>query len=296
MIINMFNGFCMAVADSVPGVSGGTIAFILGFYEELLESINNITSGKKEDRKESIFFLTKLFAGWIIGMTCSVLFLSKMFEKNIYTLSSLFIGLTVASIIYILKNEIKMIQKNNSDILLTILGILLVVIISSFRGKFVRSGTLILSNLDFAEYMYIFISGMITVSAMVLPGISGSTLLLILGAYIPIINALDRLLNMDFSVLSGLLTFIAGVLVGIVLSVRVIRNAFRRHRSKMIYFVIGLTIGSLHAIKNGPMTMNASKEALNFSNFSIVGFLVGVVLLLILEFIKKNSIKRKYQK
>ena len=292
----MFNGFCIAVADSVPGVSGGTIAFILGFYEELLESINNITSGKKEGRKESILFLTKLFVGWIIGMICSVLFLSKMFENNIYTLSSLFIGLTVASIIYILKNEIKIIKKNNSYILLTILGILLVVIISSFRGKFARSGTFIMSNLNFAEYMYIFISGIITVSAMVLPGISGSTLLLILGVYIPIINAFDRLLNMDFSVVPGLLTFIAGILIGIVLSVRVIRNAFRRHRGKMIYFVIGLTTGSLYAIKNGPMTMNASKEALIFSNFSIEGFLFGVVLLFMLEFIKKNSIKIKYQK
>lgn len=296
MIINMFNGFCMAVADSVPGVSGGTIAFILGFYEELLESINNITSGKKEGIKESILFLTKLFVGWIIGMICSVLFLSKMFENNIYTLSSLFIGLTVASIIYILKNEIKIIKKNNSYILLTILGILLVVIISSFRGKFARSGTFIMSNLNFAEYMYIFISGIITVSAMVLPGISGSTLLLILGAYIPIINAFDRLLNMDFSVVPGLLTFIAGILIGIVLSVRVILNAFRRHRGKMIYFAIGLTTGSLYAIKNGPMTMNASKEALIFSNFSIEGFLFGVVLLFMLEFIKKNSIKIKYQK
>lgn len=286
----------MAVADSIPGVSGGTIAFILGFYEELLESINIITSRKKEGRREAIIFLAKLFIGWVIGMTCSVLFLSKMFEKNIYTLSSLFIGLTVASIIYILKNEIEREQINNKYLLLTILGILLVVIISSFRGKFVKSGTLVMSNLDLAEYVYIFISGMITVSAMVLPGISGSTLLLILGAYIPIINALDRILNMEFSVLSGLLIFVAGILVGIVLSVRLIRNAFRRYRSKMIYFVIGLTIGSLYAIKNGPMTLDASKEALNLSNFSIVGFLVGVLLLLLLEFIKKKSLKRKYKR
>lgn len=288
----MFNGFCMAVADSVPGVSGGTIAFILGFYEELLESINNITSGNKENRKESIIFISKIFLGWIIGMTCSVLFLSKMFGKNIYTLSSLFIGLTVASIIYILKNEIKTIEKKKSYLLLTLAGIVLVVLISSFRGKFVRSGNIVMSDLDLIEYIYIFISGMITISAMVLPGISGSTLLLILGAYIPIINALDRLLNMDFSVLSGLLTFIAGILFGIVLSVRVIRNAFRRHRSKMIYFVIGLTIGSLQAIKNGPTTMSVSKEALNLSNFSITGFLVGIVLLLILEYIKNRSMKK----
>ena len=292
MIINMFNGFCMALADSVPGVSGGTIAFILGFYEELLESINNITSGNKEKLKDSILFLVKLLIGWVIGMTCSVLFLSKMFEKNIYTLSSLFVGLTVASIIYIIKNEVRVIEKKKSYILLTLAGILLVVIVSSLRGKFVHSGHIVMSDLDLIECIYIFISGMITVSAMVLPGISGSTLLLILGAYIPVINALDRLLNLDFSVLSGLLIFLAGILFGIVLSVRVIRNAFRKQRSKMIYFVIGLTIGSIHAIINGPTTMSIAKEALNLSNFSLAGFFIGVIILLLLEFIKKKSIKK----
>ena len=100
----------MALADSVPGVSGGTIAFILGFYEDLLESINNITSRKKGCVKNSIVYLGKLLTGWIIGMICSVLFLSKMFNDNIYTLSSLFIGLTVSSIVYIVKNEKKTIE------------------------------------------------------------------------------------------------------------------------------------------------------------------------------------------
>ncbi len=295
MIMNIFNGFCMAVADSVPGVSGGTIAFILGFYEELLESINSIISKEKAKKKEAIKFLLKIFLGWIIGMTSSVLFLSKMFQKNIYTLSSLFIGLTIASIIYILKNEIKIIKKKKSYLLLSVLGIALVVVISSLRGKIIAGGALVMTDLDIAEYVYIFISGMITVSAMVLPGISGSTFLLILGVYIPVINALDRILNLDFSVFGGLFVFVLGILLGSILSVKIIRNAFKKHRSKMIYFVIGLTIGSLYAIVRGPMTMDSSKQALNISNFSIGGFLIGVVLLLILELIKKRRLKRKYE-
>lgn len=282
----------MALADSVPGVSGGTVAFILGFYEELLESINNITSRNKKHIKSSIFFLLKLFIGWIIGMVCSVLFLSRMFNDNIYILSSLFVGLTVSSIVYIVKNEIKTIEVRKRYLIFTLAGILLVVVVSSLRGKLVHSGNIVMSQLNILEYIYLFISGMITVSAMVLPGISGSTLLLILGVYIPVINALDRLLNMDFSVLSGIIIFISGVIFGIIISVRLIRNAFRRQRSKMIYFIVGLTIGSIYAIVNGPTTMNISKEALNFSNFSIIGFLIGVLILLLLEFIKKKTIKK----
>lgn len=292
MIINIFNGFCMALADSVPGVSGGTIAFILGFYEDLLEAVNNITSRNKEKIRASIFFLIKLLIGWIIGMTTSVLFLSSMFERNIYFLSSLFIGLTTASIVYIIKNETKIIKKNNMYLLFTLVGVVLVVLISTLRGKIIPSGSIIMSELNAFECIYIFIAGLVTISAMVLPGISGSTLLLIMGVYIPIINSLDKVIKLDFSVLPGLLLFIGGVIFGIVVSVRLIRNAFRKHRSKMIYFVIGLTIGSLFAIMNGPRTMNPVNEVVNLDNFNIIGFITGIALLLFLEIFKRYSIRK----
>ncbi|MEG0249781.1 MAG: DUF368 domain-containing protein [Peptostreptococcus sp.] len=292
MITNVFNGFCMALADSVPGVSGGTIAFILGFYEDLLESVNNITTGNKEKFKESIIFLAKLFIGWVVGMTLSVLFLSSMFEKNIYFLSSLFMGLTAASIIYIIKSEFKVIDKKNKYLLFSILGIVIVVLISALRGKLMPSGNMELSNLNFLEYIYIFFTGMIAISAMVLPGISGSTLLLIFGVYIPVINALNQLLRFDFSVFTGLLIFSLGILCGFVVSVRIIRHAFRKHRSKMIYLIVGLTIGSLFAIVQGPTTLVVPKAAVSLSTFSPFGFIVGVALLLLLELFKNYSIKK----
>ena len=92
MIINIFYGFCMALADSFPGVSGGTIAFILGFYEKLLDSVHYLFS--KEDpkkRSQAIYFIAKLIIGWIIGMGMSVAVLSNLFESKIYLLSSIFL-------------------------------------------------------------------------------------------------------------------------------------------------------------------------------------------------------------
>ena len=90
MIRTMINGFCMALADSVPGVSGGTIALILGFYDKFIGSINQVFYGKKEEKKEGLIYLIKLLLGWALGMILAVLVLTKFFETNIYAVSSLF--------------------------------------------------------------------------------------------------------------------------------------------------------------------------------------------------------------
>ena len=68
LLINAFNGFCMSLADSVPGVSGGTVAFILGFYDKFVTSLDNLITGKKEEKIKAIKYLVKLGIGWIIGM------------------------------------------------------------------------------------------------------------------------------------------------------------------------------------------------------------------------------------
>ena len=79
-ILNFIRGFCMALADSVPGVSGGTIAFILGFYDDFVNSLNNIISGDKVGRINALRFLGKIGIGWIVGFILSVLFITSIFE------------------------------------------------------------------------------------------------------------------------------------------------------------------------------------------------------------------------
>ena len=96
----------MALADSVPGVSGGTIAFILGFYDDFINSLNSLMSrDSMDDKKNSLIFLFKLGIGWVIGMILSVLFLSSIFEAQIYNISSLFTGFIVVSIPLIINQE-----------------------------------------------------------------------------------------------------------------------------------------------------------------------------------------------
>ncbi len=105
MLLTAFHGFCMALADSVPGVSGGTIAFILGFYDRFINALHALFRGSSTQRKKACFYLAKLGVGWCIGMGSCVVLLSRLFEQNIYFMSSLFLGLTVCSIPFVAAAE-----------------------------------------------------------------------------------------------------------------------------------------------------------------------------------------------
>lgn len=99
------NGFSMALADSVPGVSGGTVAFIMGFYDQFIGSIHDMVFGDWNKKKEAVQYLVKLGIGWVIGMALAVVILSKLFESHIYVVSSVFIGFIAGAIPLIVREE-----------------------------------------------------------------------------------------------------------------------------------------------------------------------------------------------
>ena len=284
-IINFIRGFCMALADSVPGVSGGTIAFILGFYDDFIGSLNSLVSKDSlDEKKHSIFFLFKLGIGWVTGMILSVLFLSTVFESEIYNISSLFIGFIVVSIPIIIREEKDSIVGNYKNIIFCILGILVVSLITYFNPSSGNGGlNLSASNLSIGLGVYVFFAGMIAISAMVLPGISGSTLLLIFGLYTGIISSIKEVLTFNFSYLPVLIIFGLGVLTGIISTIKVIKYLLSKYRSAMIYLIIGLMLGSLYAVFMGPTTLEVPKAAMSLETFSPVFFLIGGGLLVILE-------------
>ena len=276
----------MALADSVPGVSGGTIAFILGFYDKFISSLNDLIYGKKKDKISAISFLIKLGIGWVIGMILAVLILSSLFESNIYKVSSLFIGFIIFAIPLIIKEEKKDIEGKYSNIIFSIIGILVVVLITYFNPVSGGESNVNLANMNLGLIIYLFVVGAIAISAMVLPGISGSTLLLIFGVYIPIINAIKELLHFNFSYLPALIVFGLGVITGIILIIKLVKLALEKHRSKTIYTIIGLMLGSLYAIVMGPTTLEVAREALSFNTFSIIFFIIGGLIIIGLDKLK----------
>lgn len=286
-LINGFRGFCMALADSVPGVSGGTIAFVLGFYDKFITSLNNIIFGNKNEKKEALFFLIKLGFGWIIGMVIATLILTSLFESHIYAVSSLFLGFIIFSIPLIIKEEKNCLKGKYKNIIYAILGIVIVSLITYFNPVSNGGNIVDITNLNFGLIIYIFVSAMIAISAMVLPGISGSTLLLIFGLYMPIMNAIKEFLHFNFNYFPVLVIFGFGVLTGIALIIKLIKIALQKFRSQTVYLIIGLMIGSLYAIVMGPTTLEAAQNPMSISTFSIVWFIVGGIIIYGLEKLKK---------
>lgn len=278
----------MALADSVPGVSGGTIAFILGFYDNFVNSLNNLISSDKIGRINALKFLTKIGVGWVVGFILSVLFITSIFEKNIYEINSLFLGFIIASIPIIVKSEKKTLASNYKNIIFLIIGIIVVCGLTYFNPITSKghSFSVRADNLSLAFGAYIFISGMIAISAMVLPGISGSTILLIFGLYTPILNAIKQVLEFNFEYLPSIIIFGFGIIAGILLTVRVVRSLLRKFRAQTIYCIIGLMIGSIYAVIMGPTSLEIPRPPMSLATFSIVFFAIGCTLVPALEKLK----------
>ena len=125
-------------------------------------------------------------------------------------------------------------------------------------------------SLDLGLVAYVFLAAMAAISAMVLPGISGSTLLLIFGLYVPIMGAVRATMGLDLSYLPILMVFAAGIACGMLLFVRLIRMCLERFRSQTIYAIIGMMLGSLFSITQGPLTLSEPQPAMSLDTFSIV--------------------------
>ena len=236
----------MALADSVPGVSGGTVAFLLGFYDQFIDSIDDLITGSREKKKAALFFLIKLGTGWVCGMILAILILASVFDAHIYAI--------VTAITYF----------NPSS-----------------GGEGVS-----LEHLTPGLALFVFLAGMIAICAMVLPGISGSTLLLIMGLYLPVVTAIKDILHLNFAAFPTVFIFGCGVLVGIFGVVKLIRKALDHFRAQTIYLIIGLMLGSIYAVVMGPTTLEVPQPAMTLHDFNILFFVIGGALIIGLQKMK----------
>lgn len=290
MIMQLMNGFCMALADSVPGVSGGTIAFLMGFYDQFISSIDDLLTGSMEKKKVALKFLIKLGIGWVCGFLSAVLVLTSVFESHIYAISSLFIGFIIFAIPVVIGEEKKCLSENKKWIMFTVLGAALVAAITYFNPVSGGEG-MSFDNFSIGFGLYLFLAGAVAISAMVLPGISGSTLLLIMGIYLPIINGIKDVLHFDFSSFLPLFCFGCGVIVGVFSVVKLIRKALEKFRAQTIYLIIGMMIGSIYAVIMGPTTLDVPQPAMGLGEFKLIFFVIGGVVILGMQ--KLKAMKEK---
>lgn len=293
MVKEVINGFCMALADSVPGVSGGTVAFIMGFYDNFISSIDKLVFGSMEEKKKAFIYLLKLGIGWVIGMGMAVIVLSALFENHIYVVSSLFIGFIAGAIPLIIKEEKESMRELKKGIVFCIIGIAVVAGITWANGR-IGNAAVDLGQFEPGVAVRLYFIGMAAISAMFLPGISGSTLLLIFGVYIPIITAVKQVLSLNLAYVPNLFFFGIGVLVGAVTVVKIIRICLERFRTQTVYMILGMMIGSFYAIIMGPATLDIPKAPLSINNFQIIACIAGLALVLGMQWMKERSVNNEH--
>ena len=235
----LLKGIAMGAADVVPGVSGGTIAFISGIYEELLNSISNINlkavkTLKKEGLKEAWKqingnFLASLFIGVFISIVSLAKVISWLLVHQPVLLWSFFFGLVLASIIYIAKQVTKW---NIISFVLLIFGALIAYYITTLNPLVSENSSL----------LFMFLSGAIAICAMILPGISGSFILVLLGAYKPVLAAIS---NRDFTTIAAVGL---GAIVGLLTFSRMLKYLFANFKNYTLAILTGFIIGSLNKI------------------------------------------------
>ena len=265
---------------------GGTVAFILGFYDRFINGLHDLFGRNSAARKAAFLYLLKLGVGWIVGMGLCVSLLAGLFADHIYFMSSLFLGLIVASIPFVAMAERDALRRWRLSPC-ALLGAALVAGLTLLRSG---SGLLAvdMAQPGVGDAAYLFFSGAVAITAMVLPGISGSSVLLIAGVYLPVIQAIRQLLRLDLHVLPGLMALGFGVIAGVALSIHAIRAALQRHRAAMIWFILGLMLGSLYAIAMGPASLQTPQPPLNAASFRPLAFLLGAGLLVGLELLRRR--------
>lgn len=286
MILEILGGFLMALADSVPGVSGGTVAFLMGFYDDFISSLNNIISKNRRKRTKAMHFLAKMGSGWVVGMVAAALVITAVFEKYIYNVSSLFLGFVFFAIPVIIMEEKKSFQGKYYNLIFTVIGIAIVAAVTYFSGSS-ASSSLAWGEFSFGNGVFLFVCAMCAISAMVLPGISGSSLLLVFGFYQAVMEAIRGFLHLQLEYVPGLIIFGCGILTGIFTIVKGLKVALEKQRSATMYTIIGMMVGSLYAIIMGPTSLkNNPQPAMSLDTFNLLFFVIGGVVILGLQLLK----------
>tara|TARA_B100000768_G_scaffold180463_1_gene200508 strand:+ start:60972 stop:61868 length:897 start_codon:yes stop_codon:yes gene_type:complete len=291
----------MGAADVVPGVSGGTIAFISGIYEELIGSLNNINFSLLKNLKNEGFkstwkkvngpFLLALLSGVFVSIISLAKGVEWLLENHPILLWSFFFGLVLASIIYIGK-QIKIKPSDYILFLAMAVGAVVAYLITTLNPAETSDTNL-----------FLFFAGALAICAMILPGISGSFILVIIGAYGPVLEALNsRNLKM-------ILIFGAGAVVGLLSFSKLLKWFFEKYNRLTLAVITGFMIGSMNKIwpwkialtfrtNSKGVKIPLNEESISPFNFDgdpqllqAIGLIIfGVLIILILE---KISTKKK---
>ncbi len=291
----------MGIAEVIPGVSGGTIAFITGIYERLIEAIKSILGPEVwiTLRKEGLAaawkraqgtFLVFLLIGMAMGIVLGVFGVSHLLENYPVLLWAFFFGLIIASALYIGRLVDRWTAKEVIALIVGTVVAYLITVLSPAQGSDSPGA--------------VFLAGAIAISALILPGISGSFILLLMGMYTLIIPSIKSVLeNQDGQSFVILLIFALGCLVGLATFSRVLSWMFRRYHGLTMALLAGFMIGSLNKIwpwRNVlSYRIDSSGEKVPFLEKSVLPgafegepFVLGAIFMMVMGFVVVFGLER----
>lgn len=259
-------GMILGIAFIIPGVSGGSLAVLLGIYEELIEAISNFYKSIKNFKK---YFMYILPIG--LGALVSLLVFAKIIKLGLESAPIItilvFLGLILGGIPKLFKEVNTKI--NFKHLSLMLIGIVIVLVMLIIDKK---SANVSLTNLSTIGYIKLFLVGILASSTMVVPGISGSFTLMLIGYYEPLLEVINNLtsLNNVGSNLLVLLPFLIGVVFGILLIAKIIEYLLKKHRENTYFVIIGFVLASVISI-----LFEVFKNELN-----VIHLIIGSILLI----------------
>lgn len=260
---NFLKGVVISISQIIPGVSGGTIAMILGIYDKLIHSINNILNDFKNQYK----ILLEVGLGAVVGILLFSNIVSSLLDKFPIQLGYLFIGIILGGApLMFRKATVNGFSKKS--LIYLILGVIIVLPM----GGEGTDNSAILTSLTFLNFIWLFIAGIIIAVALILPGISGSFMLLILGLYSTVINAVTKL---NILILFPILL---GVIVGTIGTAKVIEKLLDKYPEPTYMIIFGFILGSVFKVFPGYDGLN-----------SLIGVILGIIGFVMVFYISRNE-------
>jgi putative membrane protein len=252
-------GGAMGVANIIPGVSGGTLAVVFGIYEQLMEALSNFASDK-ERRKEYIVFLSTVFGGALFSIVAFARLLSWAFDNYELMTVYFFLGLIIGSIPVVIKAHDDM-KIKISRLVSFVIGVALVVIFSLMqKDSGIESQVFNPQSFGLTHYLYYIFSGALAASAMIIPGLSGSFILILLGIYRVVLDSVSYITKINSEIIFSeefnvrlyiLFSLVIGVIAGILGFSRFMNWALKHYAAVTMYAILGLIVGSLYQIFPG---------------------------------------------
>ncbi len=258
----IIKGFFIGIANIIPGVSGGTLMIAMGIYEDLIDAISHFF----KNFKKNIKLLALLGVGTAVALISGSFFITGALDNFRLPTILFFIGLILGGI-PMLYNKIKGNKKTFGNISLFVLTFVIILALAITEFLSTDLASINFTNMNILSYIVLFFVGIIAAASMVVPGISGSFILILLGYYEPVLNTIKDLLSMNNIPLnlSVLFVFGIGVLFGIILVAKLIEFLLNKFEIKTYYAILGFVFSSIISI-----LLTSIKEGMSFEILHII--------------------------